>query len=63
MRSFRKQFEKDLEFVFLTGTYFAPHGFILDEKVLNMIQGETRSWSPTTSYKYDQKKYITEVLG
>lgn len=30
MRSFRKEFDKEIEFVFLEGTHHAPEGFILD---------------------------------
>lgn len=62
MRSFKRAFDKDIEFVFLEGTYEAPHAFILDEKVISLIQGQTRSWNPLATYKYSQKKYAEKVL-
>lgn len=62
MRSFKRYFDKEIEFVFLEGTYEAPHGFILDEKVLNLIEGQTRCWNPFISYKYSEAKYAEQVL-
>lgn len=62
MRSFRRAFDKEMEFIFLDGPFVAPKGFILDEKVIAMIDGETRGWNPFTSYKYNQLAYMKEMI-
>ena len=46
-----------MDFHFLEGTFEAPKAFILDEKVISMINGDTRSWNPLATYKFNQKQY------
>lgn len=46
-------FESEINFVFIDAPFVISPDFVLDDKILQKIKGETRTWGYGVKYHYE----------